>query len=196
MLLAAAWDPEVVAAHGPCDCLGARVVQPGAQVRIVGSDGRQAGGTGYPAYRVVFNPRPADLGIAPAYLAGAYRADGPSATVLSRAPTDPTRRGRFRVPRDAPPGLYMVLIFDGEEGGAHNTWDYLHVTAGEAAPSGVVTAGRRSARPVRQPNTPSSAADTSAPEGSSVGWPVVVLAAVGGATLGLLGGRRLGRSGG
>jgi hypothetical protein len=30
-------------------------------------------------------------------------------------------------PRGTPPGLYMVLIFDGGEGGAHNTWDYLHV---------------------------------------------------------------------
>lgn len=28
----------------------------------------------------------------------------------------------------------MVLIFDGEEGGAHNTWDYLHLM-GPALPA-------------------------------------------------------------
>jgi len=32
----------------------------------------------------------------------------------------------------------MVLVFDGSEGGAHNTWEYLHVVAaGQAAPRGV-----------------------------------------------------------
>jgi hypothetical protein len=25
------------------------------------------------------------------------------------------------------PGVYLVLIFDGAEGGSHSTWDYFHV---------------------------------------------------------------------
>ncbi len=103
------------AGHGPCGCLQPVLTQVAAKVRITG-----------PAYRVVFNPRPADLGIAPAYLTSAYRRDAPTVIVLSRSRKDPTRRGSFRVPK-TPDGLYMVLIFDGEEGGAHNTWDYLHV---------------------------------------------------------------------
>ena len=26
-----------------------------------------------------------------------------------------------------PPGIYLLLVFDGSEGGAQATWDYLHV---------------------------------------------------------------------
>jgi hypothetical protein len=121
----AALTPPPAAAHGPCGCLNPVLAQVGTKVRITAGPGR-ASGRGWPAYRVVFNPRPADLGIAPAYLTSAYRPDGPTATVLSRSRKDPTRRGSFRVPK-TPDGLYMVLIFDGGEGGAHNTWDYLHV---------------------------------------------------------------------
>jgi hypothetical protein len=33
----------------------------------------------------------------------------------------------------------MVLVFDGEEGGDHNTWEYLHVTdRDDSDPAGVV----------------------------------------------------------
>ena len=112
----------------------------GAQVRITDALGRQAGGRGYPAYRVIFNPRPRDLGIAPDYLTSAYRVDGPTRTVLSRSRRRPTRKGRFRIPRDAPAGVYMVLIFDGGEGGAHNTWDYLHVVDADGPNLGVAAA--------------------------------------------------------
>ena len=128
-------------AHGPCRCLDPVLVQPGGTVRITDGLGRQRNGRGYPAYRVIFNPRPEQLGIAPGYLSSAHRVDGPSRTVLSRPHRRPTRSGRFRVPSDAPPGLYMVLILDGGEGGAHNTWDYLHVTDWNAPSTpGVVTA--------------------------------------------------------
>jgi hypothetical protein len=121
----AALTAAPAAGHGPCGCLDPVLARVGAKVRITAGPGR-ASGRGWPAYRVVFNPRPAELGIAPAYLTSAYRPDGPTVTVLSRSRKDPTRRGSFRVPR-TPDGLYMVLIFDGGEGGAHNTWDYLHV---------------------------------------------------------------------
>jgi hypothetical protein len=34
----------------------------------------------------------------------------------------------------------MVLIFDGDEAGAHNTWDYLHVTDSDDKDTGAVVA--------------------------------------------------------
>ncbi len=123
----AALNPSPAAGHGPCGCLDPILTQAGAKVRVTGGPGvGQARGGGLPAYRVGFNPRPTDLGIAPDYLTSAYRPEAPTVTVLSRSRKDPTRRGSFRVPK-TPDGLYMVLIFDGSEGGAHNTWDYLHV---------------------------------------------------------------------
>jgi hypothetical protein len=136
--LIAAAAPTSAVAHGPCGCLEPRMVPRGEPVRITGGPGRgQAGGAGYPAYRVIFNPRPADLIVAPEYLASAYRADVATTTVLSRPRREPTRKGTFHVPR-VPPGLYMVLIFDGGEGGAHSTWDYLHVIDSEQPAQGVV----------------------------------------------------------
>lgn len=127
VLLLAAADPPAAAGHGPCGCLDPVLTEVRAKVRITGGPGLgQAAGRGWPAYKVIFNPRPTDLGIAPAYLTSAYRPDAPTVTVLSRSRKDPTRRGSFRVP-STPDGLYIVLIFDGEEGGSHNTWDYLHV---------------------------------------------------------------------
>ena len=106
------------AAHGPCGCLDPRLAEAGRSVRIAG---------GQPAYRVVFNPRPRELGIAPAHLASAHRADVATTTVLDRPRRRPIRRARLRVPAGTPPGVYLVLIFDGGEGGAHSTWEYLHV---------------------------------------------------------------------
>ncbi len=118
--------PPAASAHGPCGCLDPVLAQVGGTVRIAGGPGDGQAGRGWPAYKVVFNPRHTDLGIAPAHLISAYRREAPTVTVLTRSRSDPTRRGSFRVPK-TPDGLYMVLIFDGSEGGAHNTWDYLHV---------------------------------------------------------------------
>jgi hypothetical protein len=81
-----------------------------------------------PAYKIVFNPRPADYGTESAATgyASAYRPGSPTSTVLSRPVRRPVRRASYRVP-DVPPGVYLVLIFDGSEGGTHTTWDYFHV---------------------------------------------------------------------
>lgn len=145
--LIAAAAPTSAVAHGPCECLEPRVVPVGSVVRITGGPGRgQAGDIGYPAYRVIFNPRPADLLVAPDHLASAYRADVATTTVLSRPRRKPTRKGTFRVPHVSP-GLYMVLIFDGGEGGAHSTWDYLHVVDSERPAPGVVGRTSTSAGP-------------------------------------------------
>lgn len=163
------------------------VVQAGSQVRITETPA-QPEGVGWPAYRALFNPRPSDFGIAPDYLASAYRADVPTTTVLSRPRRKPTRKGRFRVPADTPPGLYMVLIWDGEEGGAHNTWDYLHVTdSDEADEPGVV------AQQDEQPTKPAEGSRPAPeePSGSSAStpWPLVVGIGLGGLILGVIGSR-------
>lgn len=107
---------NAASAHGPCGCLFPTLGAPGTRVSIVHT----------PAYRVLFNPKPGQLGIAPQNLASAYRPDAPTRTLLARPRAKPTRTAVFRIPRVAP-GIYMVLTFDGTEGGAHNTWDYLHV---------------------------------------------------------------------
>lgn len=163
--------PAAAGAHGPCGCLDPVLVQAGGVVRLTDSAGRQAGGAGYPAYRVILNPRPADLGIAPRYLASAYRADAPTTTVLSRPRKAPTRRGRFRVPKGTPPGMYMVLVFDGDEGGAHNTWDYLHVTDWDDPDGrGVVGDPEESGDPPpASPEAPARSDDSGSPS-----WPLIL----------------------
>jgi hypothetical protein len=64
--------------------------------------------------------------------ASAYQRAAPTRTLLARAVRNPARRASYRVPA-VPPGVYLVLIFDGSEGGSHSTWDYFHVLG--AAPS-------------------------------------------------------------
>lgn len=108
-------------AHGPCHCT-TPVAEPG-----------QAIATG-PAYLVVWNPKPYYYAGAAGfrYLASGRRDDAPSGVVLERPrPTYPRQppRGRFRIPRDTPPGIYVALIFDGSEGGQHATWDHVQVIA-------------------------------------------------------------------
>lgn len=125
-VLLTAGDVTPARGHGPCGCLEPRLAQAGSPVRV---------GGGLPAYRVILNPRPRDLGIAPSYLASAYRADAATTTVLSRRRDRPTDRARFRLPAATPPGMYLVLIYDGEEGGAHNTWEYLHVIDPDRPPA-------------------------------------------------------------
>ncbi len=117
-------------AHGPCNCSFPQVGDPGARVR-----------TRSPAYKIVFNPRPTDYGTeanSTGY-ASAYQPAAPTTTVMSRPVDDPVRRASFRVPA-VPPGVYLVLIFDGSEGGTHSTWDYFHVLG--AAPARRSASGR------------------------------------------------------
>ena len=107
-------------AHGPCVCTEPQIALPGDE--LVSTN----------AYLVVWNPRREWFvgGAGSRSLASAHRQDAPSRVVMLRdRPPYPRRprRARFRVPRDTPPGLYLVLIFDGSEGGAHATWDYVHV---------------------------------------------------------------------
>lgn len=173
----AGWPTTSAVAHGPCRCLDPPVSEAGGRVRIASEAGiGQARRDVYPAYRVIFNPRPRDLGIAPSYLASAYRADVPTTTVLSRPRRRPTRRGRFRVPANTPPGVYLVLIFDGSEGGAHSTREYIHVIDPNEPDQGGVVA-QRQRRPGRAAaNTIRTQRDSRFRE--SGGWWAVLAAAV------------------
>jgi len=80
---------------------------------------------------VVFNPDRTDLGVGPKSL---WQADRPGLvpTMVFRSPpykySDLPLRGpvEFRVPV-APPGRYLVSIYDGSEGGSHYTWEYFRV---------------------------------------------------------------------
>ena len=95
-----------------------------------------------PAYRIVVNPRPGDYvsEMRSSGYASAYQPAAPTRTVLSRPVDDPVRRASWRVP-EVPPGVYLVLIYDGSEGGSHSTWDYFHVL-------GPAPARERAPRPV------------------------------------------------
>jgi hypothetical protein len=115
--------PTAAMAHGPCNCSFPQVGQPGAKVTVRTQ-----------AYRIIFNPTPRNYGPAmrDTGYASAYQPEAPTRTLLSRAVQSPARRASYRVPA-VPPGVYLVLIFDGSEGGSHSTWDYFHVLG--AAPS-------------------------------------------------------------
>ena len=182
--------PVAALGHGPCTCLDPVVTGAGDEVRVTDSARRQAGGVGYPVYRVMFNPRPSDFGIAPGYLASAYRADAPTRDVLSRSRHNPSRRGRFRIPKGAPAGLYMVLIWDGEEGGAHNSWDYLHVVARDE-PVGLGVVGQQEEPPdSAMRNGPAREESNS---DATIRWPLIAGISVGALLLGAAAGRAIPR---
>ncbi len=120
---------EVTVAHGPCDCLFPVVGQPGASVTVASGGRVLKRRLNWPAYKVIFNPRPSAFGTSgsDSGYASAYQAEAPTTKVFSRSYKHPVRGARFRVPRSARSGLYLVMIFDGSEGGQHYTWDYFHV---------------------------------------------------------------------
>lgn len=185
IVLIGGFAPAAVA-HGPCGCVQPRLIEVGGQIRIASpATPGAAERRGYPAYRVLFNPRRDDLGIAPGHLATAHRADVPTTTVLDRPRDEATRNARFRVPENTPPGVYMVLIFDGGEGGAHNTWDYVHVIdPHEEDGAGVVDPrGERPEQAARARRAAAGGAGSGGP-----GWPVLGGVGVGCLLIGAVGG--------
>lgn len=88
-----------------------------------------------PTYKVVFNPDRTDLAIGPKPLWRDHRR-GVAPTVVFRTTyrySDLPLTGpvEFQVPA-APPGRYLVSVYDGSEGGAHYTWEYFRVTERQA----------------------------------------------------------------
>jgi hypothetical protein len=84
-----------------------------------------------PGYKVVFNPDRTDLLIGPKSLWRDHR-PGIAPTVVFRKAyryADLPLRGpvEFQVP-EAPPGRYLVSVYDGSEGGVHYTWETFRVT--------------------------------------------------------------------
>lgn len=100
-------------AHGPCECLP-REVRPG-QVMVVGS-----------VARAVWNPTRRDILYREPALIAAHVNGAPRKVLLDRDRRQARRPARLVVP-DAPAGRYLVLLFDGTEGGAHYTWDTVTV---------------------------------------------------------------------
>jgi hypothetical protein len=110
--------------------------------------------------------------------ASAYQPAASTTTVMSRPVDDPVRRASFRVP-EVPPGVYLVLIFDGSEGGSHTTWDYFHVL-GVAPTSRHVTTGESETTTAHRAG-PSSASKGG---GNSISPALLALGIVGGLALG------------
>jgi hypothetical protein len=120
-------------AHGPCGCIRPATATPGERLAST-----------YPTIKIVWNPVPADLLIGPDYL-GRDHVDGQPRVVLQEQPQPAS--ASFQVPATAP-GLYLVLLYDGTEGGAHYSWDYITVRPGprsapSAGPTAVTTAPAR-----------------------------------------------------
>jgi hypothetical protein len=126
-------SPPATAAHGPCSCTWPVVVSPGGVFRT---------GSGYKA---IWNPRPADFAneTTPIGLASGHRPDAPTRSALQGSRSHPRRRMVVRVPRATPPGIYLVLVFDGSEAGGHTTWDYVQVPGRPAGAPATATATRR-----------------------------------------------------
>jgi hypothetical protein len=143
-IVASAIGPDAASAHGPCDCLSPASGPAGMAVSAA-----------YPAYKVVFNPDRTDLGIGPKSLWRDHRAALAPSVVFRKTYrySDLPLKGpvQFKVP-GAPPGRYLVSIYDGGEGGAHYTWEYFQVTAGGGAtaaaraPSPLLSATREATR--------------------------------------------------
>ena len=77
----------------------------------------------------------------------------------------------------------MVLIFDGGEGGAHNTWDYLHVSDWETPDIRGVIAQREKSREQAAEND-SASEEPAGSNSASPSWPLGVGVGLGGLLLG------------
>lgn len=139
MVVTVAALPTAAEAHGPCRCTWPAVAAPGSTVTTASG------------YKAIWNPSPADFAeqTTPVELASGHRADAPTHTVRQGSQRRPRRRMLVRVPRSSAPGIYLVLVFDGSEGGHHTTWDYVQVpgkpSATVASTNG--TAARETGRP-------------------------------------------------
>jgi hypothetical protein len=128
-------------AHGPCGSVGSSCLEPnegppGTEVTTEGSGG-------FEGILAVWNPRPnilalgvpgstKDCDIKCAEAKSIYHFDQPMVVV---AETDDRSQLQFVVP-DVPPGRYIVVMYDGSEGGRHYTWNTFKVTAAPAATEG------------------------------------------------------------
>lgn len=134
MLLAGALTvgagPGTATAHGPCRCIEPRIAAPGDELTIP-----------VRTLRAIWNPTDADFNVE----LGGFRLrnwrHNPASEAITLAesakPTEPPLS--VSVPK-VPAGLYMLLVFDGSEGGTHFTWEYIWVVADEGAePSGSPT---------------------------------------------------------
>jgi hypothetical protein len=121
--------PEA-SAHGPCGCTGpAFEGEEGVEVEAVPGDRLIIM---QPAIEIVWNPVPEDLRIdPPPELADDHVADIGSVP-LARGPKP--KHHVVSVP-DVPDGRYLVVMYDGSEGGDHYTWDHVRVTTSQSSPS-------------------------------------------------------------
>ena len=145
-------------AHGPCRCLP-RDVRPG-DAMVTNN-----------VFRAVWNPTRADIYYEQPALIAAHVRRSPRVVLLDRDRGDADKRARLVVP-NVRAGRYLVLMYDGSEGGAHYTWDSVTVRGRPAvkdSPSAVVTSG------------PSAAGGGSAFPMVAVVASVLVLAVVGAA---------------
>jgi hypothetical protein len=108
------------AAHGPCGCIRPAAARPGEQLVST-----------VPTIKLIWNPVPSDLLIGPDYL-GRDHVDGQPRVVLQEQPQPAV--ASFQVPATAP-GRYLVLMYDGTEGGVHYSWDYITVRPGSSSAS-------------------------------------------------------------
>jgi len=95
-------------AHGPCGCLPRTAVP---DERFVLNN----------VFRAVWNPTREDIYYRQPALVAAHVNGTPRVVLLDRPRRDARTRATLRVP-DVPAGRYLVLLYDGTEGGRHYTW--------------------------------------------------------------------------
>lgn len=108
-------------AHGPCHCLPATAV-PGD--RVVTNN----------VFRAIWNPTREDIYYEQSALVAAHVKGTPRLVLVDRDRSQARQDARFFIPA-VPAGKYLVLLYDGSEGGEHYTWDTINVRRGRVATS-------------------------------------------------------------
>jgi hypothetical protein len=122
--------PHPVIAHGPCGAVGSSCLEPNE-----GPPGTEVTTGDFEGIFAVWNPRPNILALGVpgsskecdincAKAKSIYHFDQPMVVV---AEADDRSQLQFGVP-DVPPGKYIVVMYDGSEGGRHYTWNTFKVT--------------------------------------------------------------------